>query len=59
MMNEQNREQLIKEEEEQHLEDLQKLREEIETRARGPSGKYTISDDIETLLMMINDHTYK
>lgn len=57
MTDEQNREQLDKEE--RRLEDLQKYREEIETRARGPSGKYTISDDIETLLTIINDHTYK
>lgn len=52
MTDEQNREQLDKEE--RRREDLQKLREEIETRARGPSGKYKISDDIEMLLMMIN-----
>ena len=52
MTDEQNREQLDKEE--LRREDLQKLREEIETRARGPSGKYKISDDIEMLLTFIN-----
>lgn len=56
MTDESKREQLDKEE--QLRKDLQKLREEIETRARGPSGKYRISDDIEMLLKIINDHTY-
>ncbi len=59
MTDEQNREQLNKEEEEQHLEDLQKLLEEIESGIKGlKEGKYRISDDIEMLLKIINDHTY-